>query len=223
LNGADLQIPDIWVYLYSSENLIRIREVCYNIKGAVKVSDQDLIYQLLSSDKGIADKAWQHVYRSYYPVIKALVLKSRGTEQDAIDVFQDTLIVLDKNIRAGIFKGDSTLKTYIYSIGRNLWLKEYRLRQKKSYLEGPEYETASEDIAYIQYADMVLGLMEQLREDCRKILNEYYYNNRSMAELQEMFALNSIQATKNKKWRCLGYLVKLLQEKSGFPVKLVGK
>lgn len=187
----------------------------------MKVSDQDLIHQLLSIDVATADKAWQHIYRSYYPVIKRLVLRSRGSEQDAVDVFQDTLMILHRNIRAEVFKGESTLKTYIYSIARNLWLKQYKKMQKSAIVEALAYETAAEDLAYVRNADIVSGLMEQLKDDCNKILREYYYNNRSMAELQEMFKLNSIQATKNKKWRCLGYLVKLIKQKGAYNVKML--
>jgi RNA polymerase sigma factor (sigma-70 family) len=185
----------------------------------VKVSDQELIYQLLSSDAATAEKAWQHVYRDYFPLIKGFVLKSRGSEQDAVDIFQDTLMILHRNIRTGIFRGDSTLKTYIYSIARNLWLRQYQRMQKNAVVEAFAYEHSAEDVAYVRNADLVSGLMQQLKEDCARILTEYYYNNRPMAELQEMFRLSSIQATKNKKWRCLTYLVKLLKQKGLHNVK----
>ncbi|HYC85534.1 MAG TPA: sigma-70 family RNA polymerase sigma factor [Chryseosolibacter sp.] len=187
----------------------------------MKVSDQDLIHQLLSNDPATAEKAWQHVYKRYYPSIKALVLKLRGADQDAIDIFQDTLVIFHRNIRAGAFKGGATLKTYIYSIARNLWLRQYQKMQKNAGVEAVAYETATEDLDYIRNADIVSALMDQLKDDCKKILIEYYYNNRSMAELQEIFTLSSIQAAKNKKWRCLGYLVKLLKEKTEHDVKML--
>jgi RNA polymerase sigma factor (sigma-70 family) len=193
----------------------------FHILSAVKVSDPELIHQLLSNDAAAADKAWLHVYKSYYPVIKALVLKSHGSEQDAVDIFQDTLMILHKNIQARIFKGESTLKTYVYSIARNLWLKQYQKLQRNAMAEALAYETSDEDLAFVRNADVVSAMMGQLKDDCNKILKEYYYNNRSMAELQEMFGLNSIQATKNKKWRCLGYLVKLLKEKGLYDVKVL--
>jgi hypothetical protein len=38
-----------------------------------------------------------------------------------------------------------------------------------------------------------------------------------MAELMEIFSVNSIQAAKNKKWRCMNYLIKLFKEKGVTP------
>ena len=65
--------------------------------------------------------------------------------------------------------------------------------------------------------EIVTVLMNELGEDCRRILVEYYYNNRSFSELMELFNVNSIQAAKNKKWRCLKYLEKIFKERAVTP------
>lgn len=67
---------------------------------------------------------------------------------------------------------------------------------------------------YLINVEIVSLLMNELSDGCRKILNEYYCNNRSMAELKEIFNVNSVQAAKNKKWRCLNYLERLFKAKS---------
>jgi predicted DNA-binding protein YlxM (UPF0122 family) len=74
-----------------------------------------------------------------------------------------------------------------------------------------------EHFDYLINVEMVTVLMDELQDDCQKILIEYYFNNRSMAELMEMFNVNSVQATKNKKWRCLTYLERLFKEKGVTP------
>ena len=60
-------------------------------------------------------------------------------------------------------------------------------------------------------------LMNELEKDCRDILTEYYFNKKTMAELKDLFNVNSIQAAKNKKWRCMNYLTKLFKEKGVKP------
>ena len=60
--------------------------------------------------------------------------------------------------------------------------------------------------------------MNELSDDCRDVLTEFYFNKRSMAELMEMFNVNSIQAAKNKKWRCLNCLARMFREKGFLPV-----
>ncbi len=183
----------------------------------MNVSDQELIQQLLSSDVSIAEKGWEFIYTSYYPMISDMVRKNQGSEDDSVDIFQDGLAILNHNLKNGKFRGDSSIKTYIFSICKNLWLKEHARRQKQSIAEAESVVICQGDINYLINVEIVSLLMNELQEDCRSILIEYYYNNKSMAELKEIFNVNSIQVAKTKKWRCLNYLKKLFIEKGVVP------
>mgnify|MGYP003576537867 FL=1 len=179
----------------------------------VNASDQELINQLSSSDILVVEKGWEHVYASYYPMIRDMICHNSGMEDDASDIFHDALLIFDRNLKSGRFRGDSSIKTYLFSICKNLWLKEYEKKQKKMAAEAESILVSQQDVDYLINVEIVTLLMNELQEDCRNILIEYYYNNRSMAELMEMFNVNSIQAAKNKKWRCLNYLERLFKEK----------
>jgi RNA polymerase sigma factor (sigma-70 family) len=177
------------------------------------VSDGELIQQLLSNHPLVSEKAWQKIYNLFFPAVENLITRSSGSEQDAVDIFQDTLIVLNSNIRRNVFKGQSSLKTYIYSIARNLWYKQLKQRGTQVPLDENDQFASEDDIAGLANEELISRLLQELKPDCREILIEFYVNNRSMSELMTMFNVNSIQAAKNKKWRCLGYLVKLFREK----------
>ena len=183
----------------------------------MNASDQELIEQLLSADLVIREKAWEHLYQTYYPKVRDMVLKHSGSEDDAVDVFQDGLVILDYNLRNSTFRNESSLNTYIFSICKNLWFKEYNRKQKETLLQSELILETREHFDYLINVEIVTLLMNELQDDCRKILVEYYYNNRSMAELKDMFNVNSIQAAKNKKWRCLTYLERLFKEKGVTP------
>jgi RNA polymerase sigma factor (sigma-70 family) len=183
----------------------------------VNVSDQELIQQLLSGEVTIAEKGWESVYTSFYPIISEMVRQNHGSEDDSIDIFQDALAILNHNLKTGKFRGDSSIKTYIFSICKNLWLKEFARKQKQSVAEAESVLVSQEDTDYLINVEVVSLLMNELQEDCRSILIEYYYNNRSMAELKEIFNVNSIQVAKTKKWRCLNYLKRLFIEKGLVP------
>lgn len=70
------------------------------------------------------------------------------------------------------------------------------------------------EATYLINTEIVSLLMNDLKPDCREILTQFYFINGSMAELKDIFNVNSIQAAKNKKGRCLQYLVELYKEKS---------
>ena len=184
----------------------------------MNAQDQGLIRQLTSNAPDIRERAWRNIYKNCYAMIRSMVMKHGGTSDEAGDIFRDGLIVLDLNLRNGKFRNESGLNAYIYAICRNLWFKEYNRKQKEVLLQPELILEARQQFDFVIDVKIVTLLMNELKEDCRKILVEYYYNNRSMAELKDMFNVNSIQAAKNKKWRCLNYLSKLFKEKGVTPV-----
>lgn len=164
------------------------------------------------------EKGWEYIYQRYYPIIRDMVLKNNGSEQDAVDIFQDGLLILNRNLNNGSFRNEAALNTYIFSICKNLWLKEYNRMQRQSLVEQELIVETRQHFDYLVNVEIVALLLSELQEDCRRILVEYYFNNRSMAELKDMFNVNSIQAAKNKKWRCLKYLIRLFKDKGVSPV-----
>lgn len=183
-------------------------------------SEKALIDQLRSAEQELSEKGWRFVYKNYFPMVKELVSKHHGTESDAIDIFHDALLILNRNLKTGTFREESSIKTYIYGICRNLWLKEMDRKQKQSDRESEFARDIHEEINYLQHVEVVSKLMSELQEDCQTILIEYYYNNKSMEQIRQLFRLNSIQAAKNKKWRCLGYLIRLFKEKGHAHIQL---
>lgn len=182
-------------------------------------SDRSLVQQLQSKKPGERDQAWEFVYKTYYPIIRDSICRNSGNKDDATDIFQDGLLILHRNLDNGTFRGDASIKTYIFSICRNLWLKELKKRKQYDNLEA-EIDPALDPHAMQNYfinVEIVGLLLNELKEDCRKILIEYYFNNRSMAELKEMFNVNSVQAAKNKKFRCMSYLIKICKERRIVP------
>lgn len=179
--------------------------------------NEELIERLLSRDNSIREKAWGFIYQSYYPMVKELVISYGGTPDDAIDIFQDGLLVLNNSLSKGTFKGKSAISTYLFSICKNLWFREFN-RKSKAASHQPEIILEMQDHSnYLINIEIVSVMMNDLTETCRRILTEFYFNNRSMAELKDMFNVNSIQAAKNKKWRCLTHLERIFKEKGVKP------
>jgi len=179
-----------------------------------------LIDHLLSSNTTIALKAWEDLYVAYYPSIKNFIIANNGLEYEATDIFQDTLVIFLQNIKNKTFRKDASLQTYLFSIARNLWMNELA-RQKKMVNIDPDdlmLVVTPVDINYLMTVDILGILMNELSEECRQTLIEFYYNNKSMSELKDIFSVSSVEAAKNKKWRCLGYLIKLFKERS--PIRI---
>lgn len=176
-------------------------------------TERDLCKLLLSRSTPEKEKAWEMVYQMYYPMIRDFVEVNSGGDTDATDIFQDGLMVLYRNLSNGTFRAEASIKTYLFSICRNLWLKELDKRQKERVLMEEVIAITDQDINYLIHSELVTLLMNELKPGCRDILTEYYFNKRPMSELMNMFNVSSTQAAKNKKMRCLSYLIKLVNER----------
>jgi RNA polymerase sigma factor (sigma-70 family) len=127
----------------------------------------------------------------------------RIDEDDAIEIFQQTVIALYENITQGkLMELTSSLKTYLFSIGKNkiMELKRYQERQVKADgLDLPESETPDQDHLH----QAVKKSLDQLGEPCRSLLIDFYYNGTSMLKLAEIYGYRNEDTAKSQKYRCL--------------------
>jgi len=174
-------------------------------------ADNEVILGILNGSKGILEE----IYKAYFPMILQLVVMNNGNDDDAKDVFQESVIVLYDKVKKGDFVLNSKLKTFIYSVCRRLWLK--RLSQKSrntgNITDFEDVLTVEDDIERHEEKDRQFTMMEsalgRLGEPCKTIIEDYYINNRSMQEICEKFGYTNADNAKNQKYKCLQRLKKL--------------
>lgn len=160
-------------------------------------------------------KAYEKLYAEYFAMAKFFVIKNSGNFEEAQDVFQDAIIVLYEKTKKADFKLTCALKTYIYSIVRNLWLKALSKRQKrvdvvdfeKFYTIEIEDEKNSLDDKRL---NKIAEGMKQLGEKCRKILTGFYFEQKKMTVIAEELGYTNAANAKNQKYKCMQQLKKLV-------------
>ena len=173
--------------------------------------DNEVILGILNDSKGVLDK----LYEAYFPMILQLVVMNNGNDDDAKDVFQESVIVLYNKVKKGDFVLNSKLKTFIYSVCRRLWLK--RLSQKSrvtgNVVDFEEVLSVEDDIEQHEERDKQFDLMElalsRLGEPCKTIIEDFYMNSKSMQDICEKFGYTNADNAKNQKYKCLQRLKKL--------------
>lgn len=171
-------------------------------------SDKELLKLLQSGEPALQEQAYRYLYRQYFGLIESLVINNNGQQEDVKDVFHDGLIVLFNAVKKEGFRLSSTLKTYLYAICRNVWLMKLRKNKRETTLEDyhehiPLEGGLLDTLLQNEKKAQVVQLMKKLGEDCRRILELFYYNRMKMAEIMRVFNLGSEQAAKNKKSNCL--------------------
>jgi len=139
---------------------------------------------------------------------------NNGNNEDASDVFQESLIAFYENVKSSKFRGDSTIKTYLYSTIRNNWFT--KLKKSKSEIDienvkSPIDENNSK--SETELINILSNLLDQIGVSCKKILKYYYYENLSMKDIMERMEFSSEQSAKTQKYKCMQKLIKLLEDK----------
>lgn len=174
--------------------------------------DQELI-------NGIAEGATESlraVYKDNFPLVLQFILKNSGNEEDAKDVFQEAIIVLYDKINKGDFKLSSRLQTYIFSVGRFIWLKKLNSKERSTITIHQELEetlAVEDDLEESQAKEMQFHLMEEslslLGEPCKTIITDFYIHDLSMLEICAKFGYTNANNAKTQKYKCLQRLKKL--------------
>jgi RNA polymerase sigma factor (sigma-70 family) len=182
-----------------------------------KYSDIELIEAIKSAQKTDVDNALKYMYRAYYEMLKIYTCQNSGNEEDAQDVFQEVLVAFIDLVKKDKFRGESSIKTFLFTINRNIWLNELKKRgkaEKRNTIFENEKDSNLLDVSHLisqnETRKQILFIVDELGEICKKILLAFYYENLSMKEILVDVNYETEQALRNKKSKCLKQLEQLL-------------
>ncbi|MVN21845.1 RNA polymerase sigma factor [Mucilaginibacter arboris] len=180
------------------------------INSSVPTDSEDILGILNNSPDTL-----KRIYKVHFPMILQMVLNNNGNEEDAKDIYQESIIILYNKVKAGDFELTSKLKTYIYSVCRRIWLKKLNQRSKKDVelKEIHDYLPVENDLEMHEMRDLQFSKMEEsmlmLGEPCRTIIQDFYMQNKSMQEICDKFGYTNPENAKTQKYKCLQRLKKL--------------
>lgn len=183
-------------------------------------SDQEII-AAIKKDKNLNDTV-RYLYQAHFDSLANFIRTNSGRQEDAEDYFQETLAVFINVVRRDKFRGDSSIKTFLHSIMRNLWLNEIKRRNKALARETVYYEQREKEVGNVQHAvhesettRQVLAIFDRLGENCKKILVMFYYQDKSMKEISLAMHYDNEQVARNTKYKCSKKLTDLLDANPG--------
>jgi RNA polymerase sigma factor (sigma-70 family) len=158
--------------------------------------------------------ALKELYKTHYSMILNLIVSNSGTEQEAKDIYQESIIAFYERVQDPEFRLTCKIKTYLYAVARRLWLK--RLAEKKKTVgKVEELETfigIEEELKTIeekeQLYEIITSSLEELGEPCKSLLEDFYMNNLSMDVIAGKFRYTNADNAKNQKYKCLQRLKK---------------
>jgi RNA polymerase sigma factor (sigma-70 family) len=176
-------------------------------------TEQDSI--LLEKLKVNAQEAYLILYRLYYPDLARYILRNAGNRQDAEDMFQETLFILLQKIRSENFILQSELKTFLFSIQKNQWLKKLRDNKKSIIFDPLDIEATfdssfeEEDVLPEKMQQSWIGrLFENITVHCVVLITRIFLKQDEPEQLIKELGYKNSHSFQNQKYKCINQLRK---------------
>jgi RNA polymerase sigma factor (sigma-70 family) len=155
-----------------------------------------------------SDYIIKYMYQEMFPMIRYLVVKNSGNDEDAEDVFQDGLIVVFKKIRDHELDLTCSFRTYIYSVCRNIWLQKLNKRKQyaREFSDVESFVDLPDKVDQFQEEEMEKYRLYQqhfltLGEDCQKVLL-LFMKKQSLKEIALEMGYKTEKYAKTRKYLC---------------------
>lgn len=168
--------------------------------------DADL--QLLDQLRTEENSAFELLYKFYFPSILSYVKRNMGSREDAEDIFQESIIVLLQKSRSDDFVLTSSLKTYLYAIAKNLWLKRLKTNKLISVEDFEQYQKENDSFAFELHTEKpqeekVASWLERITEHCRHVIKALFFFQEPMESLMQKMGWKNKHTADNQKYKCI--------------------
>lgn len=180
------------------------------------MEEHTLLEQLRDGDA----KAYRYIYKQFYRMIATYVGKNNGDDEDAKDLFQETILALMDNLRKPDFSIKVKVGTYFYSIARFIWIKKLKKRGLTTSIdtqsEGDKFIEISESVIEEKVQqekkhELIAQKLGELGEVCRKIITDFYLKKKKLKEIAEEMGYTN-DFVRVKRMRCMNKFKKNIQK-----------
>jgi len=169
--------PSFFLFVDFFLYLLNICSPKANFKSiAVKEYTDSEIIECLRERKGYVVR---YLHDKYMPMIRLMVLQNNGSADDALDIFQEGLIIILERLDNDNLFLTCKFKTFFYSVCRNLWSMVLKERNAEGRFltsgTGTELvEDTSENMDSDVYQEIFRSVFESLDNTGKEILTLYW-------------------------------------------------
>lgn len=179
------------------------------------ITDTEIIDNL-TRDGNSRRKAEDQLFNGFSYFVKEGIRKYSLAEEEALDVYSDTIISAIEKITTGLFEGRSSLKTYLFRIFHNKCVD--RIRQLTTNKNKIHRSAALADLLVANLSDSAKSVIQllversdfellkkrlsELGDNCRKMLGLFAdgYSDKEIAVAMEY---KTAEVVKTSRLRCL--------------------
>jgi RNA polymerase sigma factor (sigma-70 family) len=168
------------------------------------ITNQAIIDGLLGDNES---EMLNYLYKRHFQEVKHYIVSNSGTEAEALDIFQDSLLLLYNKLHIQRIQLNCSPGTYLYSVAKNMWLRELRRRRVRNEIgeiplnladTSTEYHTLAEEAERLHIFKIHY---EQLGDECKQLM-QLIMDGNSLEMITHIMNYSSVQYTKNRRSKC---------------------
>lgn len=157
----------------------------------------------------------EHLYSGVFPKVKAYIISNSGNKDDALDIFQDAIVILCKQIRENRYNSKYEIAAFLYTVSKNLWInkvkKDNRQTEFSENFKEAEHHDFTDDIITDQKASILQKAIRELGKKCFELLQYAFYQKLSGEEICAKMGFATVNAVKTQKYKCKQKLIKMIE------------
>ena len=178
----------------------------------LKTTDKEI---LLSLQTGKNENILKHLYEIIFPKIRKYIRSNSGSADDAIDIFQDAIVILCKQVKTGKYDTKYDVSGFLFTVSKNLWINKVKKQSRMVSLEKQE-ETIHQydftaDIITNEKSRTLKEMIRKLGEKCFELLHLAVYQQLDSDEICKIMGFATINAVKTQKYKCKQKLLELIE------------
>ena len=177
-------------------------------------TDSTILEQMKQGD----EDALVTVYRQNQKAITSYVLRNNGSQEDAEDVLQESVIILWERVQSGRFEQTAKLSTFLFAVAKNVWSRKRMRKQREPATEfdhdlfDSTEQSQLDDMIDSERSLSIAAALEKLGDPCKTLLTLYYWEERSQEEIAVQMGFANAATVKSKKYTCKKMLEKIMVE-----------
>lgn len=160
----------------------------------------------------------EDIYKEYRAGFLLFANRYDLDQDQCLDVYQDAIIALCENAQKGHLDDlSSSLKTYLFSIGKYMIFSEMKKTKKElnyEHLDNLQFDFEWEDYSEEKENQTVVLMRDALSKmgaKCQQMLRLFYYEEKDLDEITELMGYDNKDVTKSQKSRCVRQLKKIIE------------
>jgi DNA-directed RNA polymerase specialized sigma24 family protein len=143
-----------------------------------------------------------YLYEEAFPGFASFVKKMNGNLEDARDIFQDGLLIYYEKVMIQQLSIQVSDKAYLMGICKHLWYKKFHQKKAEIGFELAKLPLNREEEP-MNVSDRIFLMIERSGKKCLDLLQSFYFEKKSMAEIASVFGFSSERSATTQKYKCL--------------------